>query len=92
MTIPEDIRRKSIEVFHKLAARAEATKKSGEAFWSSESTPEIIAEALMAERERSAQAARDYLASEYMPDFGSLPDDLAEAILRSPDKAGTPHG
>lgn len=44
--------------------------------------------AILAERERSAQAARDYLAAEFMPAFGSLPDDLAAAILAAPPVGG----
>lgn len=48
---------------------------------------DAIAEALLAERERCAQAARDFLQLEFCADYGSLPENVAEAILRSPAKA-----
>lgn len=55
--IPEDLRRAALAVFWKLADHHEATKASGAAFWSDEATPNIIAKALLAERERAAQIA-----------------------------------
>lgn len=70
--IPEHIEKAALEVCRKV----EAMPSAGNAF--------IVADEIwrrvLAERYRCSQAARDYLANEYMPDFGSLPDDLAAAI------------
>lgn len=74
MAIPEDIQRMSFTAagafYHDI--------------WIRDELAAAFSELISAERERCAQAARDYLANEYMPDFGSLPDDLAAAIRSVP--------